>query len=150
LKIYRVAKKKHIKGFSGEGARLFGGRWNKKGVSLLYFSEHLSLCVLEILVHTNQQLITNDYWYIEVEIPENEIKHINPKGLPQNWRVNPPLPFTQDYGTDWLLSHKSLVLKVPSAVLPNENNFLINPNHKQFSQVNITAKGVLDIDYRVF
>jgi RES domain-containing protein len=149
LKIYRIAKKNYIKDLSGEGARLFGGRWNKPGNSMVYFSEYLSLCVLEILVHTEQQLLTNDYHFLEVEIPESEIEIISLRKLFKNWRTNPPVSSTQDYGTNWLASQKNLALKVPSAVLPHEYNILINPNHKHFSKVKIICKSILDIDSRV-
>lgn len=151
MKIYRIAKKNYIKDLSGEGARLFGGRWNKRGYNMLYTSEHLSLCVLELLVHLDYQFINNDFGFIEIEIPDNiMIPKVKPSILKQDWRRNPPLSFIQDYGTNWLLSQKSLVLKVPSAVLPNESNILINPNHIQFSEIKIVRKGSLDIDSRVF
>ena len=151
MKIYRIAKQIHLTDITGEGARLFGGRWNKRGYNMLYASEYLSLSVLEFLVHLDYQFINKDFGFIEIELPKNAvITKVKPNILRQDWRHNPTLSFTQDYGTDWLLSHKSLVLKVPSAVLPNESNFLINPNHKQFSEVKIMRKSILDIDPRVF
>lgn len=151
MKIYRIAKQIHLKDLSGEGARLFGGRWNKRGYNMLYTSEHLSLSVLELLVHIDYQFISKDFGFIEIELPESlVIPKVKSNILKQDWRHNPPLSFLQDYGTDWLLSQKSLALKVPSAVLPCENNILINPKHKQFSEVKIISKSILDIDSRIF
>ena len=150
MKIYRISRKKYIKDLSGEGSRLFGGRWNRQGHSMVYFSEHLSLCVLEILVHTEQQLLTDDYWFVEVEIPEAEIELIARTNLPKNWRAKSPNSITQDYGSNWLEKGKSLGLAVPSAILPIEKNIIINPNHKQFSEVKILKTGILDLDSRVF
>lgn len=151
MKIYRIAKQIHLTDITGEGARLFGGRWNKRGYNMLYTSEHLSLSVLELLVHLDYQFISKDFGFIEIELPKNTIiAKAKPHILNQDWRHNPALSFTQDYGTDWLISQKKLALKVPSAVLPNESNILINPNHKQFSEVKIIRKSILDIDSRVF
>ena len=149
MKVYRIVKEKFVGDLSGEGARLFGGRWNKQGDALLYCSEHLSLCVLEILVHTEQQLISNDFWFVEIEIPDSNIVTIKPNKLPSTWRANPPASSTQVFGSEWLKSQKSLAIKVPSAVLPNEFNILVNPIHKHFSEVKIKKKSVLDLDSRV-
>ncbi len=77
VKIYRVAKKKFVRDLSGEGARLYGGRWNRKGSSMLYFSEHLSLCVLELLTRIDYEFLSEDYSFIEVEISEKSIDSIS-------------------------------------------------------------------------
>lgn len=149
MKIYRISKRNFIEDLSGEGARLYGGRWNRKGHSMLYFSEHLSLSVLEILVHTNQQLITNDYWFLEVDIPEKDIANIELKDLPNNWRTNSLISETQDFGTNWLLKNKELAVLIPSAVLPIENNILINPKHLRFSYLKVGRISELNLDARL-
>jgi len=149
LKIYRIAKRNFIEDLSGEGARLYGGRWNRKGHSMLYFSEHLSLSVLEILVHTVQQLITNDYWFLEVEIPEKDIANIQLKDLPNNWRTNSFISETQDFGTNWLLQNKELAVRIPSAVLPFENNILVNPKNIRFSSLRVVRISKLNLDARL-
>jgi len=151
VKIYRLAKTNFINDLSGEGARLFGGRWNNRGDSLLYFSEHLSLCVLEILTRIDFEFLVDDYSFIEVEVPTSLISILkNPNRISKNWRSNPPITNTQIYGSTWIKNNKTLGLTVPSAVLPFESNILINPNHKQFSKIKILRKGTLDIDSRVF
>ena len=149
MKIYRIAKRNFIEDLSGEGARLYGGRWNRKGHSMLYFSEHLSLSVLEILVHTVQQLITNDYWFLEVEISEKDIVNVQLKDLPNNWRTNSLISETQDFGTNWLLKDNELAVRIPSAVLPFENNILINPKHLRFSSLRVAGISELNIDARL-
>lgn len=149
MKLYRIAKQKFIDDLSGEGARLYGGRWNKKGTSMLYFSEHLSLCVLEILVHIEQQLISNTFYFIEVEVPDKYIKLISKEELPVNWQSNVLLSSTQDFGSEWVASNKDLALKIPSAVLEFENNILINPNHSLFSKLKITRIERLNLDTRL-
>lgn len=150
LKIYRIAKKQYVDDLSGEGARLFGGRWNKKGHSMLYFSESLSLCVLEILVHLDYQFLPNDYQYIEVEIPDNCIyPKLKLNDLDDVWRNNPPPFYTQKIGSDWLLLNTHLAMQVPSAILPVQHNILINPKHSKISDVKIIKKENLDLDKRI-
>lgn len=151
MKIYRISKKQYINDLSGEGARLFGGRWNKKGHSMLYFSESLSLCVLEILVHLDYQFLTKEYQCIEAEIPDKTIKPIvNHNDLKSVWRNNPPTIYTQQIGSDWLLENKNLAMKVPSAVLPVQHNILINPKHPNISDLKIIKQESLLLDERVF
>ena len=149
MKIYRIAKQKFINDLTGEGARLYGGRWNKKGSAMLYFSEHLSLCVLEMLVHTDQQLITNNYYFIKLEISEKKIKSISESKLPFNWRSNNLISETQDFGNNWLQNNKELALRIPSAVLPSESNILINPNHMEISKIKIIKTSELNLDARL-
>lgn len=150
LKIYRLAKNKFIHDLSGEGARLYGGRWNRKGDALLYFSENLSLCVLELLTRMSYEFITNDYSFLEAEVPSDLITSFsNPESIINNWRANPPISFTQDYGSEWLSANSDLGMSVPSAVLPSELNILINPNHTLFSKFKILKSGPLDLDKRI-
>ncbi|MCK5400758.1 MAG: RES family NAD+ phosphorylase [Flavobacteriaceae bacterium] len=151
MKVYRIAKQKFLSDLSGEGARLYGGRWNNAGYNMVYFSENLSLCVLEMLVHLEYKYINNDFGFIEVDIPDEFIKPtLKIKSLDENWRNNPPIGFTQDKGTAWLQSQKSLAMRVPSAVLPKEYNILMNPKHMSSSEIKIIKKGKLDIDSRIF
>ena len=77
VSIFRIAKTEYINDLSGEGARLFGGRWNKAGDAMVYFSENFSLCLLEIIVHVDYAKLPLDYSFIEVEIPDSVIKKIN-------------------------------------------------------------------------
>jgi len=151
LKIYRIAKKIFIRDLSGEGARLFGGRWNKKGLQMVYFSESLSLCVLEVLVHLDYKFLSNDFCFIEVTVPDkNVITNFSTNNLIANWRSNPPSISTKEIGTNWLLENKSVAMKVPSAVLPSESNILLNPNHDLISKIKIIKVASLDIDARIF
>jgi len=151
LKIYRIAKKQYLEDLSGEGARLYGGRWNKKGYPMVYFSESLSLAVLEILVHIDFKFLTNDFGYLEAEIPDHLI---SPKQkeirLEENWRDNPPSNYSMQFGTDWLKANKSLAMQVPSAILPMTNNILVNPKNALTQELKIIKTGVLDVDSRVF
>jgi RES domain-containing protein len=150
VKIYRLVKNSFLKDLSGEGARLYGGRWNRRGDALLYFSDNLSLCVLELLTRMDYEFITADYSYIEAEISSTLIIKLTESDMPsQKWRSNPPISITQDYGSNWIKEEKSLGMSVPSAVLPNEQNILINPAHPSMSKLKIINRKVLHLDSRV-
>jgi len=150
VKIFRVAQHNFIQDLSGEGARLFGGRWNKKGDAMIYFSEHLSLCVLELLAHMDYQFINNAYSFIEAEIPEKLLSELTqPMKVSADWRSNPPISQTQDYGSQWLQKQEQLALKVPSAVLPEAWNILINPKHQFVDQLKIVRTEPLRLDARL-
>lgn len=151
MKIYRIAQKKFIDDLSGEGARLYGGRWNREGDAVVYFCESLSLCVLELLTRIDFKFLTDDYYYLVVEIPDEFSRFkINPKDLPDNWRNNPPISATQDFGSRWLKLNKQFALKIPSAVLSQEFNYLINPNHPSASKLKVIKTGKLSLDSRVY
>ncbi len=82
MKIFRLARAKYIDDLTGEGARLYGGRWNKKGTAALYFSEHLSLCVLKMLIRLDYEDLSEGFMFREAEIPSKSIKHLSePKGI---------------------------------------------------------------------
>jgi len=151
MRAFRIARKQYLEDLSGEGARLYGGRWNKKGYSMLYFSESLSLCLLEILVHLDFKYLPEDYGYLEIEIPDELIKpKLKVSKLDEHWRDNPPHSYTKTLGTDWLKSEKSLAMQVPSAILPINNNILINPRHKLASSIKLLKSQILEVDSRVF
>lgn len=150
MKVYRIAKQQYLNDLSGEGARLFGGRWNKRGWSMLYFSETLPLALLEILVHTDFKYLTPDFGYIEAELPDDLVKQLHTKDLEPHWRNNPPPVYTQSLGCTFLKEQDSLALQVPSAVLPFGCNILINPKHPKIDTLKIINTGTLDVDARVF
>jgi RES domain-containing protein len=137
--LYRIARTKYAKDLSGEGARLAGGRWNHKGTPLIYTASSRSLACLEALVHMSQADFLIKRRIVLIEIPKKIAPiTIDQSGLPKNWRQHPP-PFTSaDIGTRWAESMKSLLLQVPSVVVPCEFNMLINPAHPDIKSVTIT------------
>ena len=150
MRLFRIAKRQYIEDFSGEGARLYGGRWNKAGTKMLYLSSTLSLSVLEILVHFNQDYAPNDLYYAELELAD---KFINTKTdfseLKEHLRDNPPHYSTQKFGTEWVKFNKDLAMTVPSAILPTEQNILINPKHKDIGELKLIGIEVLQLDMRL-
>jgi RES domain-containing protein len=147
---FRLVKQKHTAhGFDGEGARLFGGRWNRPGVAVVYASENLSLAALELLVHLEWAALLGHYIVYRVEFPESAVEEVPAKRLPAQWRASPAPPALQEIGTRWARFRRSPVLRVPSAVIPPESNFLLNPDHPSFSRFVRSAPERFDFDPRL-
>ncbi|MDP2686575.1 MAG: RES family NAD+ phosphorylase [Aequorivita sp.] len=150
MHIFRIAKTKYVNDLSGEGARLYGGRWNKVGDPMIYFSEHLSLCLLEIIVHVDYGKLPLDYSFLKVEIPDTSIKIIESIDfINSKWTSEEAVTQLQMFGGNWLKKQESLALKVPSAVLQKEYNILINPTHKDFKKLKIIEIDKMDFDPRL-
>jgi RES domain-containing protein len=137
--VYRIAKTKYISDLSGMGARLYGGRWNHKGVGIIYTSETRALATVEYLVHVPLSMIPKDLSIASIEIPDDIItKEITVSDLPGNWRNYPSPIKLAELGTRWALSNDTLLLRVPSAVVEHEFNILINPSHPDMIHVTIS------------
>ena len=113
---------------SGEGARLFGGRWNSPGLAAVYLGDSLALAGMELLAHLGNLDVLKTYRKMPVYIPEALVMHIEPHELPSGWETGPRMT-TREIGDRWLVSRQSPVLQVPSAVVLGESNFIVNPNH---------------------
>lgn len=134
--VYRLANEEFTHDLSGKGAKLYGGRWNSFGLPAVYTTEHISLAVLEILVHLKTLQTPLNYYLITLEIPESApLISIDHKKLKKNWKDDPF--YLQSIGDEFLNSKKSLVLKVPSAIIELENNFIINPAHPDMKKIKI-------------
>ncbi len=121
---------------SGEGARKYGGRWNSPGNAMTYLGGSRALAALELLVHLTSPLSrAKEFCIIEVKIPIISIAHYPLKILPENWRDSPASTVTTDIGDDWLKVCGQLALRVPSVLIPEETNLLLNPNHPDLSKV---------------
>jgi len=138
MKVYRITKSKFINDVSGTGARLYGGRWNHKGTGLIYTSESRSLATVEYLVHVPFTIKPSGLSIVTLDISDTvSYSEISQSDLPDDWK-NYPAPLTlADIGTDWAMGNHSLLLRVPSAVIPYELNYLINPLHPDMKYVSI-------------
>lgn len=148
--VWRITSKKFTKtAFSGEGARLFGGRWNTPGIPLIYTAESKSLAILEILVHLESPDLLQKFVLFEVKVEQSFTTEIDPESLPANWREDPPPAAAQSIGDDWATSAQSAVLRVPSAIVTGEFNFLLNPRHPDFRKLQIGSPQPLLLDPRL-
>lgn len=134
--------------FSGEGARLFGGRWNPKGSAVVYTAQSRALALLEMLVQDDP--LRARYVLIPVRIPDAiRVSEVDLASLPADWRALSTRDHLQAIGRDWLEQGATAVLAVPSVVLPAERNYLINPNHRDFAQIVVGAAEPLETDLRL-
>jgi RES domain-containing protein len=147
---WRIVKARHAdEAFDGEGARLYGGRWNSPGVAVVYASESRALATLEILAGLQTNSPLHEYVLIPAEFDDSIVVAVEPKELSADWRRNPPPRSTQRLGDDWIASGASGVLKVPSALVPQESNYLFNPRHPAFLEVRIGKPERLAMDPRL-
>lgn len=138
ITVWRICTKRHLRvAFSGEGAGLNGGRWNSPGTPIVYTAATQSLAALEILVHTADpnDLIDLGYVSVPVEVEEAMISEVTK--LPGNWKSYPAPISTMRLGDAWVRAKTSVVLRVPSVVIPSESNFLLNPTHPDFQSLSI-------------
>lgn len=147
---WRIIKEKHAKAaFSGEGARVYGGRWNSTGVGVVYCSEHLSLAALETLVHIVPVMLRDKFRAYRVRFSENLLATVSDRKLPKAWDAQPPGPASKSIGDEWVKSKRSVVLAVPSVLVPIERTLLLNPNHPDFRKVEIKDMGTFVLDPRL-
>lgn len=151
MKVFRLSKSKFANDLSGRGAEMAGGRWNSKGSPLIYTSQSRALCLVEVAVHLPVGIIPHDYVLTELEISDDlEIQFIEVTGLPDDWNTFPHSPFTQKLGDNFVKDGSFLVLKVPSAVVSGDFNYLINPRHKQINKIRIVSTEPFGFDERLF
>lgn len=138
IEAWRIVKSGHVRNaFDGEGARLYGGRWNHRGFNAVYTSGSLSLAYLETIVHLHNMNFKAKFSRILVSIPEKAIRYFDPLKLPANWRAEPPVKATKTIGSEWIQQARSAVLGVPSVIVENEFNYIINPAHPDFKKLKI-------------
>lgn len=148
--VYRLSKAQYSNDLSGKGAELAGGRWNSKGTTLIYTGQSIALSMAEVAVHISLGIIPPDYELISLEIPDNEIYELKKQDLPEDWKSFPNSYASQSIGDDFVKNGKFLTLKVPSAVVQGEFNYLINPRHPKISKVKIKKIESFSFDQRLF
>ena len=135
--------------FNGRGSLLASGRWHWAGVPVIYTAESRALAALETLVHTRKDQIPTDYVLLEIEVDDNQVESIPESDLPLGWR-DPEPQGSRNFGDAWVHSQRSVALVVPSIVIPQERNLLVNANHPQFNQVRVSPPQPFWWDHRLF
>lgn len=133
---------------SGEGARLYGNRWNPPGVAMVYLAETRSLALLEVLTQLRSPSQLRDHLLLPVTVDASLVRGLPREAWPDDWRAIPAGDATRRLGAEWVAGASSLVLRVPSAVLPAESNWLLNPAHPAASLVVIGAPEAVELDPR--
>jgi RES domain-containing protein len=138
---FRIFKSEHAAAaFTGEGARLYGGRWNSRGTAVVYTASSCALAALEMLVHLDDQQLLESYLVAEIEFDGRLARTLAADELPSDWRADPAPAELQALGDAWIVAGTSAVLRVPSSVIDTESNFLLNPAHGDFAKI-VVAEG---------
>jgi RES domain-containing protein len=134
---WRIVKEKHAAtAFTGEGAAKTGGRWNSRGVPVIYTSCTKALAALESLVHLNPP-VQFKYVAIRIKFDDALVEIFPSKALPADWQTEPPPPSTKALGDAWVREGRSVILQVPSVIIPGEPNYLLNLTHPDFKRISI-------------
>jgi RES domain-containing protein len=139
--------------FTGEGARLYGGRWNSEGTPLVYLSSSLSLAALEVLVHANVEDLPSRFAACSVEVPAavaSAIETVDPAALSRDWRAVSAPPELRAHGDAWVRAATSALLAMPSVIIPEEQNFLLNPAHADFKKLTVRPRRTFHFDPRLY
>jgi RES domain-containing protein len=151
MRLYRIARRTYLRDLSGTGSRLHGGRWNSPGRAVVYTAGSVSLATLELLCHTPLTLIPEAFGLLTLEVPDAPelLETIDPADLPDEWRAAPAPTALALIGDAWLQRGDSLLLRVPSAVVPSEWNYLLNPAHARMAEVRIAEEAAFALDARL-
>lgn len=151
MKVYRLSRRKYSKELSGKGAAIVGGRWNSRGTQVIYSAQSRALALAEVAVHLSLSMLPEDFVMVELDLPESiEIADLDPENLPKHWNVFPYNRQSQALGDEFIKASENAVLRVPSAVVQGDFNYLINPGHPHFSKIKITKIGNFPLDNRLF
>lgn len=148
--VWRLDSRRYSKAaLSGSGAFKYGGRWNLQGTRVVYCAESRSLAAMELLVHVEdfEDLVAMEWRATAITLPGDVIER--PLQYPQSWRTYPYSTTTQKFGSEWVRSHRSLALRVPSAVVPGEFNFLVSPAHPGFFKLKFSSPEPFGFDARL-
>jgi RES domain-containing protein len=151
MQVFRLARKKDPIELSGKGASISGTRWNSKGTEIIYCAQNRALAMAEVLVHLSLATLPNDFVMLTIDIPEDVfIEVLNLKKLNIDWNVFPCTFETPFLGDDFIKRNEACILKVPSAVVKGDFNFLINPYHVNFYKIKIIEQNDFPFDKRIF
>jgi len=147
--VFRLIKQIYSPDWTGTGAERIGRRWNSKGIPMIYTSESRALCTAEVAVHLSLGSLERAYEIITIQIPDDiNIFELPLKDLPTGWKTFPYDSKTQNIGDRFILQNKYVVMKVPSAVVPGDYNYLINPRHPDFNKIEIIKNEPYEFDER--
>ncbi len=152
MRVWRICRKPHSNdALNGRGGLFASGRWHTKGRRVVYSSGTLSLATLELLVNVDHDLMPFDFVQIEIKIPDHcEVERINQNKFSSDWRSYSSPEKLQQRGNTWLEEERTPVLEVPSAVIPEEANFLLNPAHPDAKKITIVSASDFQFDPRLF
>jgi RES domain-containing protein len=151
LTVWRIVKTRYVaSAFDGQGAKRSGGRWTSVGRRAVYTSSTAALATLEVIAHLDSTALLTSYSLIQAALPEQLVTSVKLSSLPRNWRDFPAPPELQAIGDGWLRERKSAALCVPSALVPVDFNYLLNPEHPDFPLITPGHPVPFPLDPRLF
>jgi RES domain-containing protein len=140
MTVYRLSLQSFVNDLSGAGSLLYGGRWNSQGVPVVYTSESVALALLETLVNLTDEKIPHNFHLVRIQLPDDaKVQTVSVDRLPADWRDFPSPLTLKQFGDDLTRDAKSLSLRVPSVIVPQEFNYIINPTHETMRDVKILS-----------
>ena len=151
MRVWRICRRVHATDpLAGRGGLYAPGRWHPRGIRIVYTSATLSLAALELLVHVDRDLLPSDLVQIEMDLPDDlPLEHVKAGRLPSGWRRYPAPVALQRIGAAFIERGKAAVLRVPSAVIPDEDNFLLTPAHPAITRVKVLSRRTFVLDPRL-
>jgi len=149
MKVYRLSNSEFAGDLEGTGAKLYGGRWNNKGTACIYTSASRALSVLELAANVETEFLPANLSITSYEFPDSEIRNLSEKELPENWTEIPGPSSTKDLGSKLLLNPNVLCIRVPSIMVEQEYNYLINPESNRINSVHIIEITKFQFDNRI-
>lgn len=150
---WRIAAPRHARTpeemLSGEGAYRYGGRWNSKGTRIVYLGSSKAQSAMELLVHLDKACVLDRYHSLQVDFPEELVNHIDLDDLPDNWSTPSMASSVMAVGDDWVRDQDSVILRVPSAAIIGETNYLFNPEHPDAGEITVGAIELFAFDPRI-
>jgi RES domain-containing protein len=147
--VWRIARRRFALDRTGGGARESGGRWNRPGTAVVYAGRTVGIAALERLVHV-AGVVPPDLVLVRIELPPDcSVEEPALADLPADWHAIPIRPASMDFGTKWARERRSLVLHVPSAIVPEEGNAVLNPQHPEFAAVRMSIRRAFHYDPRI-
>lgn len=146
--VYRISASKYIEDLSGTGSKLYGGRWNDKGIAMVYFAETRAMAVMELLVHLRPEDLERNFILAQFEIFTENILKIDVKELPNNWKEDTGMEKLKKFGNKFIKDEKFLVMKVPSIIVEEEYNLVLNPNLISVNSIKLISKRIFNFDSR--
>lgn len=146
---FRICNTKYQDDISGTGAKLYGGRWNSPGIPMLYLAGSVSLAMLEMLVHLQFADKSTDFALLDIQAPSyDQLQKLQADKLKQDWQED--VDYTRFIGDEFIKQGQQLILQVPSAIVEEEYNYLINPLHRLFDKVTVENTRIIRFDERLF
>lgn len=146
--VYRISSPTYIEDLSGAGSKQFGGRWNEKGVAMVYFAATRAMAVMEVLVHVRPEQIAREFALAVFELPDVDVLTVNLDDLPKDWKNLEQADELKKIGNQFITDQKFLIMRAPSVILEEEYNVLLNPAHPFAGKVTLIERRPFKFDRR--